>query len=221
MKKILIICILIVCIIFISGCTSEENTNSETSTNSQTSDILIKPSDLPKGYFSSEYTTYAISQGDSFVMLTDIVSVITSSINSKNKYEGDIPRGKKRIATTFKLGNYDSIKMSVLIFEFDSNSGLKEYISEMESSIIESQKYYETTPYPDFYKIEPSSVGDYSLQYFYGSYDESGEKYYGEVGNFKFCSKNYLVQISTSPDEKETIQEETLKVAKAIKSRLD
>jgi len=217
MKKILIICILIVSIIFISGCTSEEKTNSETSTNSQTSDLLIKPSDLPKGYFSSEYTTYAISQGDSFEMLSDFFSVI----NSKNKYEGDIPSGKKRIATTFKLSNYDNIKMSVLIYEFDSNSGLKEYISGMESLIIEKQKEYETTPYPDFYKIEPSSVGDYSLQYFYGSYGEFDEKYYGDVGNFIFCYKNYIVQISTSPDEKETIQEETLKVAKAIKSRLD
>jgi len=214
MKKILVISILIIGIILISGCTNEEKTNSETSTDSQTSDLLIKPSDLPKGYYSSEYTTYAISQGNSFTIQNYLDT-------SKNVYEGDIPNGKKRVMTGFKLRNSDSIKMGVFIYEFDSNSGLKEYISEMESIIIEKQKEYKTTPYPDFYKLEPSSVGDYSLQYFYGSYGEFDEKYYGDVGNFIFCYKNYLVQISTSPDEKETIQEETLKVAKAIKSRLD
>lgn len=225
MKKLLLICILLVGLIFISGCIDEEKTNPKTSTDShtsmdsQTSEPLIKPSDLPKGYYSSEYTTYAISQGESFEIRNFGIGSYSSS---KNKYEGDVPIGKKRIATGFRLNNYDNnIQMSVSISELDSNSGLKEYISEMESAMLEKEKEYSTTMHPDLFTVETSSVGDYSLQYSYELYDEFSDEYKGDVGVFVFCSKNYLVGISTQPSEKETIRKETLKVAKAIESILD
>ena len=220
MKKSLLIYILVLGIIFISGCISDERADSKISTDFQSSEPLIKLSDLPKGYYSSGYMTYAISQGDSFEVANFDIS---SYSNSKNEYEGNIPIGKKRIATVFQLNNGDnSTKIGVSILEFDSNSGLKEYISEMESRVIEKEKEYSTMD-PDFFKVETSSVGDYSLQYFYKMYDEFSEEYTGDVGILIFCSKNYLVWASTStqPGERETIRKETLKVAKAIASRLE
>jgi len=56
MKKLLLICILIVSVIFISGCTSDEQASSDISTNSQSnqisdtqnSELIIKQSDVPK-----------------------------------------------------------------------------------------------------------------------------------------------------------------------------
>ena len=62
MKEKMVISILIIGIVLISGCTSEEKTNSKSSIDSQSSELLIKPSDLPKGYLISDYTTYAISR---------------------------------------------------------------------------------------------------------------------------------------------------------------
>ena len=229
MKKLLLICILIVSIIFISGCTSEEKTNSETSTNLQTSDLIIKPSDLPKGYYSSEYTTYAITQGDSFIIQNFDFSSI---FNSKNMYEGDIPSGKKRILTFFKLNNYDNdIPMVVNILEFDSNSGLQDYFSSLELDIKKVKEEKEKMWDPNVsnlsyeYEIEASSVGDYSFQY---TYFEQIDNDFIAVGLFEFGYKNYLVKIivqhqgeGDGKKQKETIQKETLKVAEAIKSTLD
>ena len=56
MKKLLIICILIIGIVFISGCTSDEQANSEISTSSQSNqesdtqnpELIIKQSDVPR-----------------------------------------------------------------------------------------------------------------------------------------------------------------------------
>lgn len=230
MKKLLLICILILSIIFISGCTSEEKTNSETSTNSHTSDLLIRPSDLPKGYYSSEYTTFAISQGNSFTIQN--YGSGSDIFNSENMYEGDIPSGKKRISTTFKLSNNENnIPMNVFIYEFDSNSGLQDFFSSMESEYKKVKEEKEKMWDPNVsnlsyeYDLETSLVGDYSTQY---TYFEQVDNEFIASGSLFFCYKNYLVWILVQqPGEgdgeaqKETIQKETLKVAKAIKSRLD
>ena len=231
MKKLLIICILIVSVIFISGCTSEDKTNSENATNSHTSDPLIRPSDLPKGYYSSEYTTFAISRGNSFTVQNygDIYDII----NSENMYEGDIPSGKKRILTIFKLTNNDNnLPMNVFIYEFDSNSGLQDYFSSVESESKKQNEEYknmwDTNDVSNLsceYDFEINLVGDYSVQstYFVQDNDE-----FITTGGLNFCYKNYLVLILVQQSgkgegkaQKETIQKETLKVAKAIKSGLD
>ena len=211
MKKLLLTCILLVGIIFISGCVGEEKTNSKTSTDSQTSvdsqasEPLIKPSDLPKGYYSSEYTTYAVSKGESFEIRPNFEYYYI--INQDDEYEGDIPKGKKRVATSFHVTNDDSsIQMNVLIFESDSSSRLKEHISEMEELLIGTECDTET-----------NLVGDNSILMLVAW-----------QAVLTFTSKNYVVSIDmrTHTSEKEAIQKEImrkeiLKVAKAIESKLD
>ena len=228
MKKLLLTCILILSIIFISGCTSEEKTNSET--NSHTSDLLIRPSDLPKGYYSSEYTTFAISQGNSFTIQN--YGSGSDIFNSENMYEGDIPSGKKRISTAFKLSNNENnIPMNVFIYEFDSNSGLQDYLSSVEleyKKVIEQKEKRWDSNISNLsheYDLETNLVGDYSAQC---TYFEQIDDEFIAMGSLYFYYKNYLVHILVQQSgdgegkaQKETIQKETLKVAKAIKSGLD
>ena len=240
MKKLLLICVLLVGIIFISGCIGEKKINSKTSTDShtsidsQTSEPLIRASDLPKGYYCDSYTTYTIPQFESFEIRPNFN--YNYIINSKNEYEGDIPKGKKRIATRFRVTNDDSnIQMNVLILESDSNSKLKEYISELESVAIRLKDASEQTNSRSILRggdlreieVETDLVGDNSILTLksHKSVDESGDEYlYGVSACLTFTSKNYVVSISGSDAnarEKETMRKETLKVAKAIESKLD
>lgn len=209
-KKILLICILIVSMIFISGCIGEEKTDTGTPTSSQisidsqTSDLLIKPSDLPKGYYTSEYTTYAISNGESFEIRPNFNYY--DSINSDDKYEGDIPKGKKRVVTSFRVTNDDNSirRIDVIICESDSSSRLKELI---EYYISESKKAYGSK---ERGLIETNLVGDNSFLVLSGS-----------SANLIFTFKNYLITIQTQAYGKGPVREETLKVAKAIERGLD
>ena len=199
-------------IIFISGCVGEEKINSKTSTDSQTSidsqasEPLIKPSDLPKGYYSSEYTTYAVSKGESFEIRPNFEYYYI--INQDNEYEGDIPKGEKRVATSFHVTNDDSsIQMNVFILESDSSSKLKEWISEMGELVIGVTEC----------DTETNVVGDNSILVL--------TEWQAAL---TFTSKNYVVSIGMRDlSEKEAMQKkaimrkEILKVAKAIESELD
>ena len=199
MKKLLLTC-LIVGIIFVAGCIGEEKSNSKSSIDSQSSELLIKPSDLPKGYLTGGYTTYAISKGNSFDIgpnfefdFYGLVDATTMYYSSDDKYEGDIPEGKKRIVTTFSVAKEDkSHPMVIIILESDSNSRLKEYISTWESDAIEEGR-----------ELKTNFVGDNSVLF----------------GNslLIFTLKNYVVFIfSYSRDGDEKIE-----VAKAIEKGLD
>lgn len=198
MKKLLIY-ILIVGIIFICGCidngTDGGKTDSKTSTDFQSSEPLIEPSDLPRGYYSSGYATCAISHGESFEIRPNFD--IWHYSFDKLEYEGDIPPRKKRIATFFQLNNDDnSIQMRVIILESDSSSRLEEYISELESDAIKNGIIVETNLVGDYSVLQCNSV-------------------------LTFTYKNYVVLILAYPTESDIIRKETLKVAKAIESRLD
>lgn len=211
-SKILLICILIVSMIFISGCISEEKTDTGTPTSSQisidsqTSDLLIKPSDLPKGYYTSEYTTHAISKGESFEIRPNFDYF--ESVNSDDKYEGDIPKGKKRVATSFRVTNDDNSiqRIGVGILESDSSSRLKEFIEYYSS---ETKKVYGSK---ERYLIETNLVGDNSYLVLSESPDNA---------NLVFTFKNYLITIDTQAYGKGPVREVTLKVAKAIERGLD
>ena len=198
MKKKMVISILIIGIVLISGCTSEEKTNLKSSIDSQSSELLIKPSDLP-GYLIRDYTTYAISKGNSFDIgpnnLLGDFGAAKQYINSDNEYEGDIPEGKKRIATAFSVAKEDKSHSKVIfIFESDSNSGWKEYFSTWESIYTEGGV-----------ELKTNFVGDNSILI--------------ENSTLCFTLKKYVVFIisySSSRDGNENIE-----VAKAIEKGLN
>ncbi len=200
MKQKMVISILIIGIVLISGCTSEEKTNFKSSIDSQSSELLIKPSDLPKGYLIGDYKTYAISKGNSFDVgpnfnLLANFGAADKYVNSDNEYEGDIPEGKKRIATAFSVAKEDKSHLTaIFIFESDSNSGLKDYFSTMESIYTEGGV-----------ELKTNFVGDNSILI--------------ENSSLWFTLKNYVVfiySVSSSRDGDEIIE-----VAKAIEKGLN
>ena len=198
MKKKMVISILIIGIVLISGCTSEEKTNLKSSIDSQSSELLIKPSDLP-GYLIRDYTTIAIPKGNSFDIgpnfnLLGDFGAVKKYIDSGNEYEGDIPEGKKRIITIFTAAKEDKRHLStIVIYEFDSNSGLKEYFSTLESIYTEGGV-----------ELKTNFVGDNSILI--------------ENSTLWFTLKNYVVFIFSdgSRDGNENIE-----VAKAIEKGLN
>ena len=249
-KKLLLTCILIMSVLFIEGCIGEEKANSKTSTDLQTSEPLIKPSDLPKGYYSSKYTTYAISKGESFDIHPNLSYY--NIIDSNDAYEGDIPKGKKRVATSLVLENedIDDITFMVTILESDSESRLKEYISEYETSYKKSieedrtrcennseikvtynSEKYSTSIKTEFdsgiatYEVETNLIGDNSVITI-KSIVESNIEY--SLAAVIFTSKNYVIIIQTAPSggtmpkvPLDTMRKEILEVAKTIESELD
>ena len=204
MKQKMVISILIIGIVLISGCTSEEKTNSKSSIDSQSSEPLIKPSDLPKGYLISDYTTYAISKGDfvdiNYSSLNSNSKIFGAYADSDNEYEGDIPEGKKRISTSFLVAKEDKSHLTaIFIQELDSNSGLEEYFSTMESIYTEGGV-----------ELKTNFVGDNSIM-IQNSY-------------LWFTSKNYLVYIYSGYSDASSNSmygDEIIEVAKAIEKGLN
>jgi hypothetical protein len=205
MKQKMVILILIIGIVLISGCTSEEKTNSKSSIDSQSSEPLIKPSDLPKGYLISDYTTYAISKGDfvdiNYSSLISNSKIFSAYADSDNEYEGDIPEGKKRILTTFIAAKEDKSNITVIfIQELDSNSGLEEIFSTMESICTEGGV-----------ELKTNFVGDNSIMI--------------QNSSLWFTSKNYLVYIysgySDASGNGGMYGDEIIEVAKAIEKGLN
>ena len=94
MRKLLIICILIVSVIFISGCTSDE-TNLESSTSSQTSgqsDLILKSSDVP-GFVLQEYSFVAYPEGISYKL---------NDTKFLTQYKDVLPEGKRNVGQYMK-----------------------------------------------------------------------------------------------------------------------
>lgn len=221
MKKLLLICVIVLGIVFVGGCIEGEKATTSTVTDdSQSSGNLLNPSNLLKGYYSSNYITCAISKAESFEIRPNFSPYDVCS--DKNLYENDIPAGKKRVATRFNLANEDNtIQMQVMIFESDSNSKLKEFISQME----EDQPSIRN----DKRNVTRGSVGDFSFQYsigYIGEYSEYTREYSGWASSMIWFSvKNRVVSLKAGSLRKgvsqEKIQTETLKVAKAIKDKID
>ena len=220
MKRLMIICILIINIIFISGCTSEDKTNSGTTNNLQSSGYLINPSILSNDYSSSQYQTRATSEMNTFDGPFNNYAI-------GEPYEGDIPDGKKRVLTFFRLSNKDTnIRMDIKIFEPDSDSKFKELFPEPETSMVYPVKrevtsnsvLTEQTIYRD-----DNFIGDYSFMISTESVRKTDGKILGSNAILRFTHKKLYIDIQTQCSDmgSEICQKETMKVAKAIKNQLD
>ena len=203
MKKLLIISILIVSVIFISGCTSNEKTNSGTTNNLQSSGDLINPTILLEGYSSGGYATYATSKMNTNNGPFDRNSQIGE------KYEGNIPDGKKRVRTFFVLGNIDT-NMKVNIFESDSDLYFEQSCSGLEL-------YYTGIKYGwDDSNFEKNIIGDCSSLITAENLEPNNG-----VALLRFGFKNYFITIETSGQDREMCRKETMKLAESILSQLD
>ena len=208
MKKLLIICILIVSLVFISGCTGEEKTNTKISTESPSSEHVIDPTTLLKGYQSSGYRTLATNEMNSCIY--DFSGGCDLDFDGK-LYEGPLPSGQKRTGTYFRLSNKDNgVSMNIQIGESDSDSKFEDSFNSILN--IHDGKILND----NYYNLETNLVGDYS--YLVSLY--SNEKV---LDVLCFSHENYIVSMYSwgTKQSMDLHRTEMSKVAKKIKSQLD
>ena len=134
MKKLLIICILIVSIVFITGCTSNEQANSEISSDyqtiqkSDTPDLIIKSSDV-SGLSLVDYKFYSVSKSGFY-------DGESRGINSK-EYTDALPLGNRNVGGCSIWKDESGRGVAVDIHKYDSDSGFNKEINELESNIKE------------------------------------------------------------------------------------
>jgi len=208
MNKLLIICILIVSLVLISGCTNEEKTaNVQSSIESQSPEHDIDPTTLLKGYESSQYMTFSANEMNS--VLYDFSSYFMKPKGTI--YEGPLPSGQKHTGTRFRLSNADT-KVSIVVMIGDSDSDSKFEDSFHGNLNGEGNNNVKNT----FDQIETNVVGDYS---FMCSAHEDGQS----LHVLCFSHENQIVSIYSIGAEQNMNQCQTdmLKVAKKIKRQLD
>ena len=219
MKKLIIISIVVFGLVFIAGCLGDEKTT-KSSLNSQSSEYLINPINLINGYHSSNYKTYATSKMNSFDGQIESTSGYISMPGTAELYEGPIPIDKKRIQTSFTLGNDDnSVIMNIIIYEFDSGLKYKESLSKL---ITNLETVYEQVPEAvietDFEAVlETDFIGDYSFLIM-STYDVSSNI----IITFSYNKYGIIISMEDCKIEDLALcKNEGLKVAKAIKSNID
>ena len=200
MKKSWAIFILIISIVLISGCTSEEKTNSETSVDSQsnqksdtqTPDLIIKPSDVP-GLTLTHYHFKAVPKNISYNYDDN------KTDSSSQPYKDDLPLGTRNVGEGSSWRDKFGHDLNYIIYKYDSDSGFEEYHNKLE------------TNFNDF-----CSVGNYC------GYRDTIQKNQPDISTavVVFTYNNNLV-ILYIVDEKDKSLKEAIKIAKIIESRLD
>lgn len=207
MKKLLIISILIVSLVFISGCTGEEKANAQTSTESPSSEHVINPTTLLKGYQSNGYTTFATNEMNSVIYDFSRFGDLKGG-----EYEGPLPSDQKRTGTYFTLFNGDNgVRMTIMIGESDSNSKFEDSFKDSLNDLRKGMGDHQ---------IETNLVGDYSFLFSNNRGEAESESVL--TGLF-FAHENYIVSIYASGTNEniDMYRTEILKVAKKINSQLD
>jgi len=221
MKKLLLTCILIVSIMFITGCIGEEKTDTETPTSSQIShesntqvpDLIMQPSDVP-GLTLTDYYFIAVSKSAAF----DLNNIDTPQSYQNAQYQNVLPLGMRNAGQQSKWEDESGRRVEVVLTKFDSNSGF-EVLSE---GWDEQRDEYndQINQHPQEFKESGLSVmgnpniGDAS---YYVSLP-SGQDVETIVLNFIY--KNYMVCIEVN-DEKDKSAKEAIRIAKIVKNRLD
>ena len=211
MKKILIICVLIISFVFISGCTIEDKTNSETFSDSQinqqsdteTPDLIIKPRDVPG--LSLEYYTFTA------VPKSSIFTKDSHNFEEIEKYEDVLPLGTRNVGESSIWRDKSGRELWVGGSKFDSISGLKEEIETMQQN-AELAKDRESMNDVDIFNFGDPNIGDTSF------YTEAGSDVIRT--DLTFIYKNNYVSIMNL-DEKAKSKNEAIRIAKIIKNRLD
>jgi hypothetical protein len=218
MKKLSFIFIIILGIIFISGCIgglkSITEPPSKTPTASsinqksdvKTSQLIPNPDDVP-GYTLKYHYFYAIPQNSSYVRDSD-------SFN-ETRYENVLPVGYRNVGQASGWSNNNG-SIDVIISRYDSKSGIREFINAsyynmgcppMKNNTKEEDFNYSGCGSPE--------IGDYSLYIYIDSYERSKST----LSSISFGYENYLVVV-VAIDEKGKSENETIQFAKIIRSRL-
>ncbi|MCX9025155.1 MAG: hypothetical protein OIN85_03550 [Candidatus Methanoperedens sp.] len=219
MKKLLLICIVIVGIVFVAGCIGKEKaTNSKTNTESQTRpksntqipDLIIKQSDVP-GLTLEEYNFIEVPKNSSF---------------NYTAYSWDVPQVEYKdvLRIGFRNSGEDSkwMEMSgprvldVVFRKFDSNDGIEKlfadkqlYCENIKAGKIQTDEYSNNG-------CDSPNIGDKS---FYTYYTYRNNRYI-EATEVLFVRRNYLVIVKVGDLKGESVNE-SIRIAKIVERRLD
>ena len=213
MKKLLIICILILSVIFISGCTSDEQASSEISTSSQSNqesdsqnpELIIKQSDVP-GLTLGEYIFYAVPKNTAFT-----VNTFNQQVEVINFYTDTLELGYRNVGedSTWQEQSGRSIRVSLM--KYDSNTGL-DAMYDMYDTMSKEELEEAFGPNIDFGLL---NIGDYS------SYTSVTDVNTGiKTTSLGFYYKNNAASVIVI-DEKDESYKQAIRIAKLVKSRLD
>lgn len=214
MKKLLLTCILIASIIFITGCIGEEKTNTETSTSDQINqesdnqvpDLILKPNDVPK-LTLTDYSFKAVSKSATY----DLNNTDGSS------YRDVLPLGMRNVGQGSEWEDESGRRVRVDISKFDSNLDSEAFSEAWDKQVDEYTNYVDQHPQEakeSALIMGNPNIGDAS---FYMSLGYNPDV---EQNSLQFTHKNYVVGIEVV-DEKDKSIKEAKRIAEIIKSRLD
>ncbi len=207
MKTFSFIFIIILGIIFISGCVGGEKGDKLPSSaptpsqNLQNSDFILKPDDLPSGFVLDSNSEKEIVPKN---IICTLQNLNNCSINSTHNNTSNDWRyfGEHLI---YKDSGNETKKMDIQIFVFDSNEGFYQFFENLDKS---------TKTDPSYEKSGQESIGDFSYWAEYRDND-TNLKNSGMV----FLIKNSLIKIGVR-DKKEKGHELALNISKILVNRL-
>ena len=211
MKKFLITYILIIIgIIFISGCTEENKPKSyipkdiliNQESGNQTPDLIIKQNDV-SGFTLVEYYFMAISNNSAYTFSGHESGRATGMKN----YIGSLPTGTRNVGQFSYWADKSGQEVRVLLIKYDSNSGFERtFVPTLDNYKRNTEKLKDIGV-----EVDDPDIGDYSF-------------YYNEIekGNIRlyFTHQNYYAEIEVA-DEKKNNLNESIRIATIIKDRLD
>lgn len=210
-KKLLVICILIISIIFITGCIDDEKMETRTTTSSQdnhesdtqTTDSILKQGDVP-GFTLSSCTLFAVPKNA--VDFEDRIRYVdTLPIGYKNVGEDSSWIDQSGREIRVELDKYDVYQST-----YDMNQSTYE---EFKDRILGPRKEMYKSSF-DYEEGDPH-IGDYS---FYYAYTDKNTEIQTTV-IYSIYNYNYIRVYAV--DDKDESKKEAIRIAKIIESRLD
>ena len=243
MMKYLIICILIVSVIFISGCTSEEITNSETSIDSQNNqqsdtqnpELIIRQSDVP-GLSLNGYNFYAVPKSTPEIGLDDynidevnetnlmlILWMPGRGLSNSQEYDNVLPVGTRNVGQSSTWKDESGREVKVTLAKFDSSKSFHNYYAEAWDFLVDyanqnPKKFSDSGPITmdDINNKVDLSIGDYC---YYTSKQNQYNPDVQETSLIMLYENNYV--LITVKDEVGESENNAIRIAKKIKNRLD
>lgn len=214
MKKLLIICILIISIVFISGCTNNEKTNSETSidtpsnqkSDAQTPDLIIKSSDVPELTLNS-HTFYSVPKNTLYIPSNDGGRGSSNTLNHyADKYTDTLRLGHQNVGEESQWYDQSGKQVHISVAKYDSDPN-----SSLIKMITLDKQYYQMISENN----GDPHIGDHS---FYVAYIDPDTDI--QVTQLSLIHDTTYVWISVV-DEEGISKETAIRIAKIIDSRLD
>lgn len=212
MKKLLIICILIITVVLISGCTSDEKSNSETSTgDAQIPDVIIKSDDV-HGIPFKYSLLYVVPQNNNITF-----NGISFPDLDATKSDDVLPAGTKKVGENWYWDNGEGRMSHIIYIKYDSTDN---FITWTDGLLFDVKDWKSKGTLIDYGNPE---IGDFSI------WTESDEIDYGKSEEIDknihateviFTYKTFIVRLSVI-DDKEKSRDEALRIARLIKDRLN